>query len=283
MDIGHNQSSDGRAGQDENVEMGTVNQESRVNETVPSPVTGTEKEKEKRRWGFQFPSRKKSEDTGTGMEPEKSPENKFVKFVKKFWYIILIVVIVIAALIGWRIHEMNVDATWNKAIDYYGRADYKNAAKLIENMEIPKDEKRLTAYAQTMLATRQLDKALPAYKTLYEQKKDPSIKIIIGNIYNEQKKYDEAAKLYREIITANESYIQAYVNLSTLYKLQGKSQQAIEVAQQGVKANANSVVLHELLIAMLLEKQDSPEFKQAVETLRKINPQDPIFETLKNQ
>lgn len=203
------------------------------------------------------------------------------RFLKKYWLFILPIVIVIAALIAWRMYEMNVDATWSKATDYHSKAKYNEAAKLIEGMPVPSDEKRLTVYAQTMLATRQLDKALPAYDTLYTKKKEPSYKIIIGNIYNEQKKYDEAAKVYRELIAANNTFAQAYVNLSTLYKLQTKSAEAVDVAKEGIKANPNSVVLHELLISMLLDKQDSPEFKEAVEDLKKINPKDPIFETIK--
>lgn len=208
--------------------------------------------------------------------------SKSRRFITKYWYVIVLLVLVAGSFIAWRAYEANIDAKWAKAADYYGRADYANASKQLEGLDAPKnDEKRLTMYAQTMLATRQLDKALPVYNDLYSVKKDPAVKIVIANIYNEQKKYDEAAKIYREVIASNESYVQAYVNLSTLYKLQNKSQDAIDIAKQGVKANPNSVVLNELLISMLLENKKSPEYKNAVETLKKINPQDPIFEAIK--
>lgn len=199
----------------------------------------------------------------------------------KYWYVFVVVIILVAALTGWLTYRSVQEANWNKALDYYGRADYAKAAKLLDGMAMPTDEKRLTAYAQTMLATRQLDKALPAYTKLYADKKDPAVKIIIGNIYNEQKKYDAAAATYSELIAANPGYIQAYVNLATLYKLQGKSDDAIAVAKKGVQANPKSVVLHELLISMLLEKKESPEYQQAVQSLKQLNPQDPIFEVLK--
>lgn len=217
----------------------------------------------------------------TNTSGESKKKNKAFRFLKKYWWAILPVVLIIAGLIAWRTYEMNIDATWSKATDYHSKAKYNEAAKLIEGMSMPTDEKRLTVYAQTMLATRQLDKALPAYNSLYDIKKEPAYKIIIGNIYNEQKKYDEAAKVYRELITANSTFVQAYVNLSTLYKLQAKSTEAVEVAKEGIKANPNSVVLHELLISMLLDKQDSLDFKQAVDALKKLNPQDPIFDTIK--
>lgn len=211
---------------------------------------------------------------------ERNP-SKAGRFFKKYWYIIVILLLAVGGAIGWRVYQMNIDATWSKASDHYGRADYEAAAKLLEGMSMPTDEKRLIVYAQTMLATRQLDKALPAYTKLYELKKDPDVKIKIGNIYNEQKKYDEAAKAYKEIISANTAFVQAYVNLATLYKLQGKNQDAIETAKQGVKSNPNSVTMHELLVSMLLEDKESSDYKEAVKSLEKLNPSDPLLETLK--
>lgn len=71
------------------------------------------------------------------------------------------------------------------------------------------------------------------------------------------------------------------MNLSTLYKLQGKTQDSVDVAKQGVKANPNSATLYELLISMLLEDKNSTDFKEAVATLKKLNPSDPLLEALK--
>ena len=215
------------------------------------------------------------------MKQSDSKSPKAVRLLRKYWYIVLLILAVIAGLTGWRMHQMQIDAKWSKASDYFGRADYKAAAEEIEGLSLPDDEKRLSVYSQTMLATRQLDKALPGYQKLYGVKKDPSVKLVIGNIYNEQKKYDEAAKTYRELIDANASFVQAYVNLSTLYKMQGKNTEAIEIAKKGVAANPNNVTVHELLISMLLEQKDSADYKNAVATLKKINPNDPIFESIK--
>lgn len=221
-----------------------------------------------------------SEDKGSS---DTSNNNKrgIVALARRYWYVFIVVVLVVAGAVAWLAHEASVDTAWKKATDDYGRADYASAAKLIGDMPVPTDEKRLAIYAQTMLATRQLDKALPAYMNLYDMKKDPAIKIVIGNIYNEQKKYDEAAKTYNDIISSNASYIQAYVNLATLYKLQSKTQDAVDVAKMGVKANPNSATMYELLISMLLEDKNSAEFKDAVAKLKKLNPSDPLLESLK--
>lgn len=219
---------------------------------------------------------------GVSQNRSAPPSHRIVRILRRYWYLLLLVVVVIGALVVWRVNEVSNDAAWNKASDYFGRADYAASAKLIGDKPVPTDEKRLTVYSQTMLATRELDKALSGYKSLYEKKKDPSIKIIIGNIYNEQKKYDDASKVYQDIINTNSTYVQAYVNLATLYKLQGKNQDAVDTAKQGVRANPNSATLYELLVSMLLEKKDSDDFKQAVEALKKLNPSDPLLESLKN-
>jgi len=207
--------------------------------------------------------------------------HKVLQTLRQYWYAVALVAAIVLALIVWRVNEVNTDAAWNKAADDFGRADYAAAAKLIGDKSVPSDEKRLVVYSQTMLATRQLDKALTGYKSLYEKKKDPAFKIIIGNIHNEQKKYDDAAKAYRDIISTNSTYVQAYVNLATLYKLQSKDQDAVDTAKQGVQANPNSATLYELLVSMLLDKKDSTDYKQAVDALKKLNPSDPLLESLK--
>jgi len=258
-----------------------INSYERRDEQQSLGVTDDKKQEEKNnRKRFSF-SALKAPFTRLRRSPSSGRPNKFVRFLKKFWYVFLILVIGIVAAVAWFSYTARVNAAWSKAADYHGKADYAEAAKLLNDMPLPSEDGRLQVYAQTMLATRQLDKALPAYRALYEKKKDPSVKIAIGNIYNEQKKYDEAEKTYRELITANDTFVQAYVNLSTLYKLQGKNKDAVDVAKQGVKANPNSVVLNELLISMLLEDKESEDFKQAVEALKKINPKSPIFEAIK--
>lgn len=207
-------------------------------------------------------------------------DSKLVSWLRRYWYIILAIIIILALLLAWRLYQDHVNAQWSKATDDYGRADYQDAAKILDGMPMPSDPQRLTVYSQTMLATRQLDKALTGYQALYDAKKDPSVKLIIGNIYNEQKKYDDAAKAYSDLIAANSGYVQAYVNLATLDKLQGKTDDAVATAKQGVKANPNSATMYELLISMLLEHPDSADYQQAVASLKKLNPQDPIFQTI---
>lgn len=210
----------------------------------------------------------------------KSIIKKLTSFFKKHRAISLGVLAVIAGLVTWQVLYTNSENTWKRATDYFSHAEYEKAAKELNNVGVPSSADRLRVYGQTMLATRQLDKSLEAYKKLYELNKDPSVKLIIGNIYNEQKKYDDAVKVYQEVITANPSNVQAYVNIATVYKMQNKTTEAIKIANEGVAKNPNSVVLSELRVSMLMGDKTSNEYKEAVAALKKLNPQDQLLQAL---
>lgn len=199
----------------------------------------------------------------------------------KYKVVVIVVVIVIAGLLFWQHQRAAENNTWNKAADAYHRADYETAAKLLKNEKAPSDPDRLAIYSQTMLATRQLDKAADGYQKLYSMKKDSFDKLELGNIYNQQKKYDEAAKIYEELIASNPNYAQAYVNLATLYRVQGKNDQAVAVAEKGVKNNPTNTMLNELLVSMTMNDPNSASYKSAVAELKKLNPNDPLLASIK--
>ena len=215
-------------------------------------------------------------------------QNKIIKLKLLLWkigsaarkgkYVLLVLVALVAGLLVWQYHKNNINDNWKKATDYYRKANYDAAAKILNKMPIPtKDADKLAIYAQTMLATRQLDKAATAYTDLYNLKKDPFAELVLGNIYNEQKQYPQAQKIYQKLIDSNPSYDQAYVNLATLYKLQGNNSAAISTAQKGVTNNPNSIVLNELLVSLTMTDKNSQQFKDAVAKLKKLNPNDPLL------
>ena len=196
---------------------------------------------------------------------------------------VLLIFAAVAAIAGWSFYQYSVNQAWVKAEDYYKRADYDKTAKILNNVSLPGDAERLDVYAKTMQATRQLDKSLKANKALYEQKKDPAVKNVIGNLYNEKKEYSEAEKVYEELISSNPTYVQAYVNLATMQKLQNHNDQAIEVASRGVKNNPNNVVLAELMVSLTMTDKQSAEYQQAITKLQEINPQDQLLEIVNKQ
>ncbi len=217
----------------------------------------------------------------------KSKSKKSFSIVKKFWYVIVLVVIAVAIFMFWRVNVSNQDSAWNRATAFYQKADYDNVAKEIEGLPVPTDTARLKIYAQTMHAKRDFAKALPAYEKLYTLTKDLNYKIMIGNIYNDsdpknsQKDYDKAASAYKEVIAANSGYTQAYVNLAILYRLQNKTSEAITIANSAVSSNPNNVTLLELKVEMLMDDKTTSDYKTAVKDLTAVNPQDPLLDSLK--
>lgn len=191
------------------------------------------------------------------------------------------VVAIVAAVVVWQVIHARNEAAWNKATSYYEKAEYDKAADTLKGMGIPSDPKRLQIYSQTMLATKQLDKALEGYQKLYQVKNDSATKLVIGNIYNEQKKPDEAISTYKDIIASDPTYAQAYVNLASLYAMQGKTSEAIATIDQGIGKVPKSVTLHELKVSLLVSRKGSAEYNQAVAALRQVNPDDPLLRSLK--
>ncbi len=213
-------------------------------------------------------------------QAKESRSRGIFRFLKKHIVYAAAAVLVLAGLVVWQIIRTNQETAWKRATDYFSRAEYEKAEKELAGLAMPSKPERLRVYAQTMLATRQLDKSLAAYNKLYETDKDPATKLIIGNVYNEQKKYDEAIKVYRDVIAANGSNVQAYVNLATVYKLQNNTAEAAKVASEGVSKNPANVVLHELKVSMLMNDKSSTEYKEAIDALKKLNPQDQLLQAL---
>jgi tetratricopeptide (TPR) repeat protein len=205
------------------------------------------------------------------------PKRTWGHYVRHYWYVGVAVLVIIVGLLAFAYMRARDIDMWASAQDAYTKADYAKSAEILKNVGIPSDATKLKVYAESMLATRQYDKALPAYEKLFDLKKDPDISIKIGNIYNEQKKYDQAEKAYQQVIADHPTYVQAYINLATLYKLQSRTDNAITAAKNGVKTNPKSVSLYELLVSMTMDKKDSEDYKNAVAKLKELNPSDQLL------
>lgn len=229
------------------------------------------------------------EKRGAPNAPEKSVKKQRFSAVghrlRTYWYVVVVVVVVLgvgAVYIGM---QRSTSAKWEKAEDYFARADYEKAADQLSSVSMPSDTTKLDIYSKTMHATAsahtdRYEKALKAYQKLYEQKKDPQTKIMMANIYNQQQKYDQAQKMLNEVIAANPTYTQAYINLAMIYRLQGKQADAVAIAKKGIEANKNNVSLNELLVSLLLEQKDSQDYKDAVANLSAVNPNSELLKTL---
>ncbi len=201
--------------------------------------------------------------------------------MRKYVIVGLLVVLTLGGgFVVWNQQRSSENERWQQATEFYKKGDYENAKEKLNGLQQPTSQERLRIYGQTMLATRDLDKALSAYQDLYEKTKDPQAQLVLGNIYNEKKEYDQAIRVYKEAIAANPHNTQAYVNLATLYNMQNNAAEARRIVAEGITNNPGSVTLHELQVSLFLRDRDSAEFKSAVEALKKLNPESALLKSL---
>lgn len=237
-----------------------------------------------------FVTPKKPETNVQEQQPNatKSKVARVGHAAKEYWYILAVVVVVAGVAVVFAVIQQNQSHHWAKAQDYFSRADYEKAAKELQGLSMPSDETRLVVYSRVMHATANNDptnthykNALAAYEKLYAMHKDPQVKILMANIYIQQKQYEQAAKMLNEVIAANPSFIQAYSNLATMYRVQGNNKQAIVVAKKGIDANPKDGTLRELLVGLLLDEKGSAAYNDAVTQLKTVYPSSHLLESLK--
>lgn len=193
---------------------------------------------------------------------------------KALTIIVVLVVIGTGSYFGYRNWQSK---QWKMAIDSYRRADYSKAGEYLEKAPMPTGIDDLRIYGQTMFAIGKYDKAEDAYEKVKAQQNDPNVRLLLGNIANEKKEYDKAIGIYEGLIGTNPNYIQAYLNLAVLYQMQGKKDQAVEVAERGIKANSGSTSLYNLLLNITFDDKGSESHKLAVEKLKELDPQNPLL------
>lgn len=217
-----------------------------------------------------------------GSKPDLPSPRRF-RVSPKVAIAVAVGVVLVGAIVALLFVRAQDAATWKTAQDAYDKADYGKAAQTLKTAALPTEPTRLKVYAESMLATRQLDKALAGYKKLYEAKKDPDVQLKIGNIYNEQKKYDDAEKAYRSVMTSSPTMLQSYINLATMQKLQGKVTDAVATAKKGLEANPNAIMLYELVVALTIDNKDSSDYKASVAKLKQLDPNNTLLQSIAKQ
>jgi tetratricopeptide (TPR) repeat protein len=206
---------------------------------------------------------------------------KMFDFLLRHKFILITVFIIIVLVIGGIFLFSTIQKNaWDKAESYYKEADYIKTAEELKNVSFPKTAERLKIYASTMYAVKDYDQSLEAYEELYKLNKDPDALNMIGNIYNQKGDYEKSISNYRELITSYPNYIKGYVNLSTVYRLKGDTNNAIVVAKEGMVNNPTNSELQVLLISILSSDEDmksSDDYKEAISKLKKFDPNNPLL------
>ncbi|OQB05185.1 MAG: Tetratricopeptide repeat protein [bacterium ADurb.Bin212] len=198
--------------------------------------------------------------------------------IRKLLLFTILPILLVLAFFGYRFWDSkNTINRWQSAEKYYREGNYEKASQYIGSNSLPDDPAKLSIIGQTMYSVGSIDKAIEAYRKSYEIKANPETKLMIANSYATKKEYDEAIKIYSELIDSNPNYIQAYINCSATYRYKSLKEKAIEVIQEGIKENPNSVLLYQTMVSMTANDKDSGEYKNAITNLEKLNPNDPLL------
>ena len=92
-------------------------------------------------------------------------------------------------------------------------------------------------------------------------------------IYSYQGKYEEAIKSFKQGISIEANFSQAYVNLSQVYRQLGKSQLAMKMLQQGIKANPDDALLPFELAMAFIRAKDKVTAAKYLAQATKLAPQ----------
>lgn len=189
--------------------------------------------------------------------------------MKKKLIIIGIVVLVLVAVISgfWGYNKYR----WNKAKELYRTANYTELAKQLKDSTMPQGSEELNIYARTMMTIGEYDKAYTAFSKMYEIDKSNDTKLIMGNALMQKQDMAGAERIYNEILQQNPNFIQAALNLASIYRTQNKTGQANETLTAALKSNPNSVQLYEYLISINTPASAS-EYDSWVEALKKLDP-----------
>ncbi|NBX65550.1 MAG: hypothetical protein EBQ96_00965 [Proteobacteria bacterium] len=74
----------------------------------------------------------------------------------------------------------------------------------------------------------------------------PALAIIVGNIFMEQKRYDEAVLAFQSVSTADIDYVDAQIRLSEIAVERGNNEAAIEILESLMKSNPSPRVAYAL-------------------------------------
>ena len=130
--------------------------------------------------------------------------------------------------------ELFKQNNYSSALDYFQKA--------VESE--PDNIDYLTELATTHYKLKNYNEAIKSYERIVELNPNSiSCYNRIGNIYWIKKDFERAEFYFRKAIELNPSLIVSYNNLALMLDENGKKEEAIEILNQGIKANPDSVEL----------------------------------------
>jgi tetratricopeptide (TPR) repeat protein len=188
--------------------------------------------------------------------------NKIVKTKTFVWVLVVAILIGGAYVLGKQ--QGSSDTKPEKLVTVADKYKEKLPALEAAVKKDSTDQKVRREYAIALYASGDLEKAKEQY--LAELKSNDSDAVTynnLGNIYRQQKKFDDAIQMYEKSIKLDEKNINAYLNLGHLYSdVLSKPNEAIRVYTDGLDKNPNDKTIQTQL-ALVYER--SGDLEKAVE------------------
>lgn len=191
--------------------------------------------------------------------------------MKRKKYLIIVGAVVVAVVIVIAGYFYLQAAKWHKAESLFQSGNLPELAKLIKPGDMPNNLTDLNIYARTMNSVGNFDESYKALEKMYALDKSNDTKLLMANILVQKKDFSGAEKLYIEITQQNPNFIQAYLNLASLYRTEGKNQTAIDMLASAVKNNPSSVQLYEYLVT-IGNPSSNPDYNSWKEKLKILDP-----------
>ena len=173
----------------------------------------------------------------------------------------------------WRINYI-ARKNQEKSLSGISAEDQKKLKELADKAKSGKPED-LLPYASMQYTVRDLSGSEKTYQDLIAKNKDNKGLIAfyqnnLGNVYRDEKKFDEAIKAYRAAIESNAQEKTSYINLGNLYQYylsdRGNAKTVYEEAEKNI-SNSPDI---EVLLGILMEEDSKKDeaatyFKKALE------------------
>ncbi len=145
---------------------------------------------------------------------------------------------------------------------------YERATALVPNEPEP-----LLSLVKVEAALGQAQQSRIRLEALLVSHKDhPFAHGLLGEVLSLSRKHEEAALHYREAVRLNPKWMTPWLNWATLSLSQKKPDVAVEVLNEGLKANPESEELHMLLASARFEQGQIDLAMAAYETTLRLNP-----------
>jgi tetratricopeptide (TPR) repeat protein len=124
----------------------------------------------------------------------------------------------------------------------------------------------------------ELNKALDEYIQTQEINLDrPEANLNLGNIYTETGEYDKAEEYFQQAISLDPTFIQGYVNLADLYRIQSRDELGENLLENALKMNNNSAEVHHALGLLLVRANRLDEAEYHLGEAARLRLDDPQY------